>query len=335
MGTEYRNEVNRKTRIKTNEVLERLPLLCSEFFAGRELRLTEKTMLAYARDFEGFFRYLTETKEEFLHYDIHDFQVEDLAKVDATDISWFIRLAKERGNQSRTIERRLSSISTLFEFYIKQRRLDFNPVNAVDRAKVVRKEVIRMDTDEKARFLETVRSGHGLSGRSQKWHGRNGTRDYAIMMLFLSSGMRVSELVGINIGDINYDECYVSIIRKGGKYDEVFFSDSTAEALRQYQDIRNQYHPSEKEKAFFLSNRGVRIAVGTVEVMTKKYAAASIPGKADKITPHKMRSTFATDYIRATNDIWGTAEALGHESIQTTTIYTDRTNKKKERRNLV
>lgn len=320
----YRDEINIKNRKKLNILLEELPYFCSELFAGRELRLSESSMLSYASDLKKFFNYLLDAKEGFEGLQMADISLEHLAQVDVSDIAWYIRICKEDGNQETSIERRISSISMMYEYFVKQQKLSNNPVDGIDRIKPKKKKIIRLENDEKKKFLDAAQSGYGLTSGQKKWHDINGVRDYAIMRLFLSTGIRISELVGINMQDINLDRCIASVIRKGGKYEEVYFSDSTKEALESYLLIRKQYKPPDSEKALFLSNRGRRIGVRTVELMVKKYASVSLPGKSDKITPHKLRSTFATDFYRATGDIYATADAMGHENIQTTTIYADK-----------
>ena len=165
--------------------------------------------------------------------------------------------------------------------------------------------------------------GTGLNPKQQLYHEKNRARDYAILTLFLDTGLRVSELVGINISDLNFERHAVSVIRKGGNQQYIYFSDQTEQILRDYLDVRHMYRPVDDEDALFLSKLGKRLSAKSIQVMVKKYATSALPDKMDKITPHKLRSTFATDMFQATGDIKLVSEQLGYTNFNTTTIYAE------------
>ena len=162
-----------------------------------------------------------------------------------------------------------------------------------------------------------VEYGDSLTERQKKYHEKNKVRDLALLSLMLSTGMRVSECVGIDIHDIDFDNMRIKIIRKGGKEAFVYFSDEASEALIKYLEERKKLVPeSGHENALFLSSQLIRISVRSVENIVKKYSLTSVPLK--HITPHKLRSTFGTELYRATDDIYLVADVLGHSDVNTT-----------------
>ena len=138
-----------------------------------------------------------------------------------------------------------------------------------------------------------------------------------MLTLMLSTGIRVSECVGINIDDVDFDRTSVRVVRKGGNEDMVYFSDEAAEILQEYMEERKKIDAEKgSEDALFLSSRRSRMTQRNVEYLVKKYARASTPLK--KITPHKLRSTYGTALYQETGDIYLVASVLGHKDVNTT-----------------
>ena len=137
-------------------------------------------------------------------------------------------------------------------------------------------------------------------------------------MLFLGTGIRISELVGINNEDINFNDNSFVVTRKGGSKSILYFDDNVAGALMRYMDYKEQ-SGAEKQSdnlPLFLSSQGKRITVRAVENMVQKYAKIVSPLK--KISPHKLRSTYGTQLYKATGDIYIVADVLGHKDVNTT-----------------
>ena len=141
---------------------------------------------------------------------------------------------------------------------------------------------------------------------------------FAIISLFLGTGMRVSELVCLDVDDIDFESYSLKITRKGGNEAIIYFCDEVSEALLDYIELeRNSYKPTEEsEKALFLSLKHNRITVRAIENLVKKYAISATPLK--KITPHKLRSSYGTSLYTETSDVYAVAEALGHKDVNTT-----------------
>ena len=338
----YKEETQEQYRIKLNALIEEMPDFCRTYFIGRENRLSEITAVSYAQNLSKFFEYLHRNNSYFGKKNIVDFTLDDLALLKTEDIEEFLhwmRYHKIDGkvykNSQSTLEHYLIAIRGLYSYYIKRQHLTFNPVDAIDREKKKKKKIVRLENDEKERFLHTAEYGTGLSPRQQAFHKKNKIRDVAILSLFLDTGMRISELVGINISDINFEKHAVSIIRKGGNQQYIYFSDQIESNLKEYIDDRHSYFPKDND-ALFLSKTGERITVRSVQRLVKKYAASALPDKMDTITPHKLRSTFATDMLRETNDIKLVSEQLGHANLNTTTIYAEHDEERRSKaRNLL
>ena len=180
------------------------------------------------------------------------------------------------------------------------------------------KEIIRLDIDEVARLLDNVESGENLTKKQMEFHEKTKTRDLALMTLLLGTGIRVSECVGLDINDVDFNNNGILIKRKGGYEQIVYFGDEVAEGLKPYLEDRVNITDivSGHEDALFLSGQKKRMCVRTVEKMVKKYAMQVTSTK--KITPHKLRSTYGTALYKETGDIYLVADVLGHKDVNTT-----------------
>ena len=149
------------------------------------------------------------------------------------------------------------------------------------------------------------------------YHKKTGTRDLAILTLLLGTGIRVSECVGLDLNDVDFDNQRLKVRRKGGYEDLVYFGEEVADALQDYLKERNRIIPLPgHEEAFFLSMQNRRLTVRSVENLVKKYTSRVTTVK--KITPHKLRSTYGTTLYQETGDIYLVADVLGHKDVNTT-----------------
>ena len=153
--------------------------------------------------------------------------------------------------------------------------------------------------------------------------------------LLLDTGIRVSELVGLDIDDINFKDCCMYIQRKGDKPDTIYFSDKMKNILLDYLEFRKEMYPTDDNRAVFVVTvgryQGERVSVRCVERTVKKYAMASNIPQSSKITPHKLRSTFAMNMLDKTGNIALLKEQLGHESITTSSLYARAKNTDKQK----
>ena len=156
--------------------------------------------------------------------------------------------------------------------------------------KLHEKEIVRLEIDEVARLLDLVEDGDSLTERQKAYHKKTRVRDLALMTLLLGTGIRVSECIGLNLNDVDFNVDGIRIHRKGGKEVIIYFGDEVELALRDYMEERRHIVPAPgNEEALFLSMQKKRLNVRSVENLVKKYAQAAAPLK--KITPHKLRST--------------------------------------------
>lgn len=214
--------------------------------------------------------------------------------------------------------RKLSSLRSFYEFMFKSEYIQSDVSKLVDMPKRHEKPIIRMEIDEVARMLDSVESGESLSAHQKNYNEHTKLRDLAILTLFLGTGIRVSELIGLNMDDVDFSLNSFLVTRKGGNQAILYFSDEVAEVLQRYFVERKKMSPLQgHEDALFLSLQNKRISVRAVQMMVKKYAIPAAPLKKH-LSPHKLRSTFGTNLYHETGDIYLVADVLGHSDVNTT-----------------
>ncbi|MCL2670654.1 MAG: tyrosine-type recombinase/integrase [Clostridiales bacterium] len=336
MSATYRiqQEKNFKAKIKTLQ--KELPIFCESYFRYKEIMesTSVRTRYGYAVDLRNFFAYLTEENEELQGLSPAALTAAHLRSVRVQDIEGFLAsvtlytkytISRETGEiTERTLKngekgraRKLSSIRSLFKWLFQQGYLETNIAALVGTPKLHEKAIVRLEANEVANLLDIAEKGAGLTSRQQAYHERTNIRDIAILTLFLGTGIRISELVGIDIKDINFASHSFLVTRKGGNQEILHFGAEVTKALQDYFAMRQEIIPVEgHESAFFLSMQRKRITVLAVENLVKKYAQISAPLK--KITPHKLRSTYGTMLYEESGDIYLVADVLGHKDVNTT-----------------
>ena len=319
-GSQYKEYMQQLKRM-----ISELPAFCAEFFRGIENETLVRTRIAYAGDIKNFFSYLIKENESFKMDDIRSLTLSDLDRVSVTDIEIYLSFVtmyfgddeREKVNQERAKARKLSSIRSLYKYFYKKEKLAHNAPSLVDLPTIRDKAIIRLEPNEVADLLDVVQNGDGLTEKQKAYHNKTQKRDLAILTLFLGTGIRISELVGIDIDDINFSSNEFSIIRKGGKQDILVFGDEARAALLDYMLEREKIQAQEgHEQALFLSLQRTRLTVRAVENIVEKYAKIAVPLK--KISPHKLRSTYGTNLYNETGDIYLVADVLGHKDVNTT-----------------
>ena len=322
---DYISERNIKNLAKIDALLVELPDFCTEFFIGIENRTTPLTRLNYAHDLRVFFKFLCEKLHKFSGLSPIEFTLKDLATVDSTDIERFLSYTnvyvnedgETRTNSANGKYRKLSSVRSMFKYFYNKDKLPENVSAKVSTPKLREKEIIRLNQPEIKRVLNAAEYGTSLSDHAMCFHERDRARNMAIITLFLGTGIRISECVGLDIEDIDFAAKSFTVTRKGGNRVILYFSDEVAAALSWYLEVRNANKKiPENERAFFVSAQNRRISVRAVENIVKKYATIATPLK--KISPHKLRSTYGTRLYEETGDIYVVAEVLGHKDVNTT-----------------
>ena len=232
-------------------------------------------------------------------------------------ISYYTKEDKEITNDERGKARKLSALKSMYNYFYQSEKIAHNPASLVHSPKLHEKEIIRLEPNEVARLLDQVEAGEKLTKKELSYHQKTKTRDVALLTLLLGTGMRVSECVGIDLQDIDFDVGGVKVRRKGGNEAIIYFGDEVEDALLDYLDERDHLIPCQgHEDALFLSLQMKRISVRSVEKLVKKYASRVTTLK--KITPHKLRSTYGTTLYQETGDIYLVADVLGHKDVNTT-----------------
>lgn len=286
------------------------------------LNKSPNSIKEYNYDIAMFLKYIKMrfnlTKEhDFSKITIYDFPISEVQKIELSDIHAFISyLATNLHSKAATRARKCSSIRIFFKYLSqKEKLITNNPAQNLETPKREKRMPKYLSLDESKKLLSTI---------SDDIDNRNEKRDYAIITIFLNCGIRLSELVGINIKDITFSECKLNVIGKGNKERTIYLNKSCMNAISDY--IENS-RPKEGIKsnskdALFLSERMERISNRTVQYVVKKeLMKAGLD--SNKYSVHKLRHTAATlMYQYGGVDIRALQELLGHESISTTEVYT-------------
>lgn len=320
----YHDEQNKQNILKMRAVLDTLPPFCKSFFRGIEEYTSTRTRLAYAYDIRLFFEFLHEQNSVCSKMDITEYPIsllDQLSRLDIEEYMEYITLYQKDGkditNDERGKARKLSALKSFYNYFYENEMIEKNPAALVPLPKRHEKEIIRLEPNEVAILLDQVEDGTKLTKKELEYHKKTKLRDIALLTLLLGTGIRVSECVGLDISDINFDVGGIKIRRKGGYEAVIYFGEEVETALLDYLEQREHIIPAQGyENALFLSLQNRRIAVRSVENLVKKYASRVTSLK--KITPHKLRSTYGTTLYQESGDIYLVADVLGHKDVNTT-----------------
>jgi integrase/recombinase XerD len=285
------------------------------------LNKSPNSIKEYNYDLATFLKYMMIhfrlTKETDLkNIDIEGFSIETLRKITIEDIHSFISyLAIDLRAKPATRARKISTIRIFFKYLTQKAKIiDINPAQYLETPKAEKRIPKYLSLEDSCKLLD-------VAGNEDN---RNHERDYAITTLFLNCGLRLSELISINIKDIDFSECRMTVIGKGNKERTIYLNQACMKAITEYLTIRKVKTNVKfnSKDALFLSERNERISKRTVQyVVEKELRIAGLD--TNKYSTHKLRHTAATlMYQYGHVDIRALQELLGHESIATTQIYT-------------
>lgn len=285
---------------------------------------SKNTVDEYYLDLRTFFRYLKLSRglvprtTELEDISISDIDVPFISKVTLAEIYDFLSfLSRDRVKQPNSAEpefgltassraRKIAAIRSFFKYMtVKAKLLEENPVQDLDSPKLPKTLPRYLTLEESQRLLSAV-------------DGSNKERDYCILCIFLNCGLRISELVGLNVNDYRGDN--LRVVGKGNKERTVYLNDACRAALDAWLEVRRNLVPA-RVSAMFLSNRRARISVDSVQVMVKKHLKRA-GLDASLYSTHKLRHTAATLMLQNGVDVRTLQEVLGHENLNTTQIYT-------------
>lgn len=284
---------------------------------------SQNTIKEYNYDLVTFFKYLkldnlntntnSTSNDNSKEIIINDITINDLKKITLEDLYTYTTYLKNiKKNTAATRARKVASLKSFFNYLcINQKLLDINPAQNLETPKIGKRLPKYLTLEESRQLLNNV----------EKIDSRNELRDYAIITLFLNCGMRLSELTGININDIDFENNKLNVIGKGNKERTIYLNKACIDAINKYISDRSKSKTgTKKENPLFLSERKTRISQRTVQDIVKKYLTAT---GLSKYSTHKLRHTAATLMYKYGNvDIRALQQLLGHESISTTEIYT-------------
>ena len=287
------------------------------------LNKSPNTVKEYNYDLATFLKFIKirfnlTQEDDFSLITIKDIDINTIRKITLDDIHAFLSyLTTTYHSKAATRARKASSIRVFFNYLCaKANLIELNPAQNLETPKLDKRLPKYLSLEDSKKLLNVT----------QNEDNRNMERDYAIITLFLNCGMRLSELVGININDIDFSENKMTVIGKGNKERTIYLSKACVRAVHEYLDVRPKdgikTDKLNSRKALFLSERRERISKRTVQhIVDKELTAAGLDTK--KYSTHKLRHTAATLMYQYGNvDIRALQEVLGHESISTTEIYT-------------
>ncbi|MCL2598724.1 MAG: tyrosine-type recombinase/integrase [Firmicutes bacterium] len=325
----YFDERNKTMLDRLQVVLEDLPRFCIEFFIGVQNRTSPLTRLNYAYDLRIFFVFLA---ERIFKKNLSGISLSDLQSLTAFDIELFLDHlnnytldGKSSHCGEKAKERKLATIRSFLKYYYNKDKLTSNVATKVEAPKPHTKNIVRLDVHEVSKLLNTIEHGStSLTKMQAAYHTITRLRDLALVTLFLGTGIRISELIGIDNDDMDFENLSFVVTRKGGNKTILYFSEEVCKALQDYVDWKKQQMQDgtnlglclQQNKAFFVSLQGNRISQKAVQNLVAKFCKLASPLK--KISPHKLRSTFGTHLYQTTGDIYVVAEVLGHKDVNTT-----------------
>ncbi|MCM3764654.1 tyrosine recombinase XerS [Neobacillus niacini] len=329
---------------KLQALLNELPWYVEEYINHKLRKLSTTSLFNYGHDYKIFFNWMI--SENLWTGEIKDIPLERLEKLTVIEVDNFLNyLHYQLNNKELTINRKLSALKSLFNYlqniaetpdfqpYINRNvmaKIEFNEVKESMETKANKMEGKILLGDEYERFRLFVAHEYGELNKDNKkvfnFHQLNKERDTAIVSLILGSGLRLSEVIGLDLDDIDFSKYCARVIRKGNKEQFVYFSQTAMDDLQEYLAIRTvKYGVDKTNKALFVAaamgpkGKTRRLTARSVEKLIEKYATAF--GKPS-LSVHKLRHSFATRYHAEINDVPKLRRQLGHSSIQTTMIYT-------------
>ena len=270
-------------------------------YISKERNYSHHTLKAYERDLVKFAKFLE------LY---HSKSLIDLKQVDRGIIRQFMGKEFDEGLSSKTVARRLASIKSFFNYLIQIELIIDSPASHIKSPKV-EKNIPKFIHVNKIKYLMEIPDKNSLIGK----------RDIAILELFYATGMRLSELVSLNIGSVNSNDNLVRVLGKGNKERIIPFGNKAKDALEIYLKDRGLSWLSNQNVPLFSTKNNKRISIRTVQIRMNKYLS-QVLGTQKGASPHVLRHTFGTHLLDNDADIRSIQELLGHSSISSTQIYT-------------
>lgn len=317
-----------------------LPTFMRDYFIYLRGAVAVTTRRAYLNDIKFFCSYLIESGLYTSAESLAEISLDDFAEISARDVNIFLgdycnRYYKEVNsdkvlyeNNNKSLARKKSSISTLFKFLYRNEQLKdditggFNPIKL---PKPQPDAIKRLEIDEVANMLDAVESGQGLTDREKDYWLKTKLRDKAILVLFITYGLRLNELRELNISSFNFSRGEFMIYRKRGKEVLMPINEACERVVKDYisferpksDDLADEY-----KDALFLSLQKKRMTARSIRDLVKKYTSIAMKTSRDKgYSPHKLRATAATSLIETGFSIYDVQNLMDHDNVTTTQLY--------------
>jgi len=340
-----------ETVTKCVNIEKELPTFMRGFFAYLKGNVLPMTRLAYLTDIRFFCQYLIEQTGLTQAKSIRDITIKEFNEIMAVDVNKFIdycrsyQVEKENEivlyeNTNKTLARKKSSVSVLFKQLYRDGLIDKNITDAFDPIRVPKpseREIKALQDDEVMIMLDAVTTGSNLTPKEHQFWEKTKKRDKAILILFITYGLRLFELQQLNVSSFNFNRGEFKIYRKRDKEAIMPLNQSVTDVITDY--LENERADDERivsghEDALFLSLQGKRMTERAIRDLVKKYTSIGLStSRKAGYSPHKLRATAATSLIGRGNSIFDVQALLDHEQVTTTQLYAN--HKKNVKRDLV
>ena len=320
-------------------IQKELPSFMRSYFAYLKGNVLPMTRLAYLHDIKFFFNYLINETDLTHAETTAKISSDDLNGIVAQDINLFIDYCRKYmvddgntitvfENNNRSLARKKSSLSVLFKQLYRDGLIEKNITDGFDPIKVAKpgeKEIKALQDDEVMIMLDAVTNGTGLTDHERTYWEKTKLRDKAILVVFVTYGLRLSELQQLNLSSFNFSRGEFKIYRKRGKESVMPLNKSVIMVINDYINTERKTVIAEDaaaEDALFLSLQGKRITERAIRELVKKYTSIALgTSRRTGYSPHKLRATAATSLINRGNSIYDVAALLDHEQVTTTQLY--------------
>ena len=322
------------------ETIEKeLPSFMHGYFMYLKGNVLPMSRLAYLHDVKFFCNYLIEETDLTKAETAKDIKLSEFQKIKAVDVNIFIDYCRKYTvetdknitvyeNSNKTLARKKSSVSVLFKQLYRDELLEKNITDGFDPIRVPKpgeREIKALQDDEVMIMLDAVSTGSGLTEKEHQFWEKTKKRDKAILVIFLTYGLRLSELQQLNISSFNFNRGEFKIYRKRGKESIMPLNQSVTMVVKDYinnERISDENVMDEDKDALFLSLRGKRMTERQIRELVKKYTSIGMKtSRKAGYSPHKLRATTATSLIGRGNSIFDVQALLDHEQVTTTQLY--------------
>lgn len=335
------NIINKESEIIENciSIEEQLPLFLKTYFIYLKNNVLPMTRLAYLRDVRFFLEYLIRETDRTKAKEPGNLKLDELDRITSKDVNLFLdycrryKVDTERAtviyeNSNRSLARKRSSLSVLFKHLYREELISRNITDGFDPIRVPKpgeREIKALQDDEVMVMLDAVTSGSSLTRKEREFWEKTKHRDKAILILFLTYGLRLSELQQLNLSSMNFQRGEFKIYRKRGKESIMPLNRSVESTLLAYIELERPKEDSisqEHKDALFLSLQGKRMTERQIRELVKKYTSIGLStSRKTGYSPHKLRATTATSLIGRGNSIYDVQALMDHDNVTTTQLY--------------